>query len=284
MPAASRANQTKDLAKMAKATQLARGVGTRLVRSRIHVVLAILLAAASCGKSGEPVPVPIYPGEDVCETCRMLITDQKFAAETVMKHGRVKKFDDAICMIRYFDLAKTLGTASREDVRAYFVKDYDSKEWLDATKAHFVKADVVTVMGYGLLAFANQDRAQRFSQEHKGKLLSFDDVWETFKQPNAEREATIDNGTLIPDVISVNFGDLVEMRLNVADDKEYRIAIMGYKEDGVFPTASKGHPAFLRLNAVRPGTDFDIIDRDTNRVLGRFRVEGAHFGEEMKKR
>jgi copper chaperone NosL len=245
--------------------------------------LCVLLFVAGCNKGGDPTPVAIYPGEDVCETCRMLISDQRFAAECLMKKGRVKKFDDTICMVRYFDMAKTLGTDTRDDVRAYFVKDYDSKEWLNAQKAHFVKADVTTVMGYGMLAFGSEERAREFAQQYRGRLLSFDDIWEVFRQPNAEPEVTVKDNKMTPDVVSVKFGDLVEIRLNVEDDKEYRIAVKGYN-DGSFPPASKGRPAFLRLNAVKPGSDFTFVDLETNAELGRFRVEGAHFQEEMKKR
>jgi copper chaperone NosL len=253
-------------------------------KNNLLIMLIISLALGACGDGGNPVPVEIYPEEDVCQTCRMLITDQRFAAECVMKKGRAKKFDDPICLIRYFDLAKTLGLAKREDVRAYYVKDYDTKEWVDAKEAHYVKANVVTVMGYGVVSFEKRERAVQFAEEYKGTLLKFDDLWEFYRRPNAETEVTIKDGTLTPDVVSVKFGDLVEIRLNVEDGAEYRIAIRGYGNEGVFPVASKGHPAFLRLNAVRPGSGFAFVDLKSNEVLGRFRVEGAHFLEEMKKR
>jgi len=255
-----------------------------LSTKKIVILLVAVLALAACGKGGDPVPVEIYPEEDVCQTCRMLITDQRFAAECVMKKGRAKKFDDPICMIRYFDMAKTLGIAKREDVRAYFVKDYDTKKWMDAKAAHFVKANVVTVMGYGVVSFKTKERALQFAEEYKGTPLRFDDMWELYRRPNAEREMTIKNGVLTPDVVLVNFGDLVEIRLNVDDDREYRVGIRGYDNEGVFPVASKGHPAFLRLNAVLPGSGFAFIDLNNNKVLGRFRVEGAHFMEELKER
>ena len=253
-------------------------------RRALLVLLAAIVAVQGCAKSGDPAPVEIYPEEDVCETCRMLITDQRFAAECLMKKSRAKKFDDVICLIRYFDMAATLGIAKREDVRAYFVKDYDSREWIDAYKAHFVKANVVTVMGYGVVAFKSADRATQFARDFSGQLLAFDELWEIYKRPNAERELTIKDGAMNPDVVTVKFGDLVEIRLNVEDDKTCRIAVKGYDNEGVFPVASKGHPAFLRLNAVRPGADFAFIDMETGRVLGKFRVEGAHFQEELKRK
>ena len=251
---------------------------------RRAVLLACTLALAACGAGGEATPVEIYPEEDVCQTCRMLITDQRFAAECVMKKGRAKKFDDPICMVRYFDMAKTLRIAKRDDVRGYFVKDYDDKRWVDAKTANFVKADVVTVMGYGLVSFRDKDRAEQFAREYNGTLVGFEDLWELYRRPNAEREVTLQNGVMKPDVVSVNFGDLVEIRLNVEGDEQYRIAIRGYDNDGVFPAASKGHPSFLRFNAARPGSGFVFVNIKNNKILGRFLVHGAHFPEERKKR
>lgn len=254
------------------------------VWTRLLALLAVMVMLHGCAKTGDPVPVDIYPEEDVCETCRMLITDQRFASECIMKKGRAKKFDDVICMIRYFDMAATLGIAKRGDVRAYFVKDYDSKEWVEAAKAYFVKANVVTVMGYGVVAFKNGDRATQFAKDFSGQILTFDELWEIYKRPNAEREVTIRDGVMSPDVVAVKFGDLVEIRLNVEDDKSYRIAVKGYDNEGVFPIASKGHPAFLRLNAVRPGSDFAFIEMQSGDILAKFRVEGAHFQEELKRK
>ena len=251
---------------------------------RLLVLLAVVVLAEGCTKMGDSVPVEIYSEEDICETCRMLITDQRFASECLMRKGRAKKFDDVICMVRYFDMAATLGIAKRDDVRAYFVKDYDSKEWVEAFKAYFVKANVVTVMGYGVVSFKSADRANQFAKEFSGRLMMFDELWEIYKRPNSERELTIKDGTMNPDVVTVKFGDLVEIRLNVEDDNAYRISVKGYDNEGVFPVASKGHPAFLRLNAVRPGADFAFIQMDSGQVIGKFHVEGAHFQEELKRK
>jgi copper chaperone NosL len=255
-----------------------------LKKARSSILLGMLLALAACGRSGEPVPVPIYEGEDVCDTCHMLIGDDRFAAECVMKKERVKKFDDIICMVRYFDSAKTSEGATRDDVRAYFVKDYATRDWLDAKKAYFVKADITTPMGSGTVAFKQEKRAIIIARANEGKLLTFDDLWNVFKQATVKREITIRNGVMTPEVVSVKYGDLVQIRIDVEDNKEYKLAIKGYEADGLFPTASRGHSASLKLKADRPGDDFSFIDTQTNAELGRFRVEGAHFPEEMKKR
>lgn len=256
----------------------------RMKKARNFVLLGVVMLVAACAGSGDPAPVPIYPGEDVCATCNMLISDMKSACECIVKSGRAKKFDDIICMVRYFGMSKTAETVSREHVRKYFVRDYETGEWLDAKKANFVKADVTTPMGSGTFAFKERERAQIVARENEGKLLSFDEIWEVFKEPNAKRKVTIQNNVMTPEIVSVKYGDLVEIEISIEDDKEYKIAIKGYEAEGVFAPASKWHPASLRLKAERPGTDFSFMELQTGAELGRFRVEGAHFTEEMKKR
>lgn len=238
-------------------------------------ILFFLLPLGGCGDGGgDPAPVEIFPQEDVCQTCRMLISDLHFAAECVMDGGKVKKFDDPICMVRYFNMAKTLGLPGRDQVRGWFVKDYNRLEWIDARKAWFVKADVVTVMGYGVVTFGDEAAAQAFAEEYHGTIIRFDELWELFQRPDVESELTLDQGILRPDRVTAHQGDLVEIRLNVADDREYRIGIKGYDNDGLFPKASKGHPAFLRFKAVQSGESFDLVNLESGQVLGVLQVRG----------
>lgn len=229
------------------------------------------------------MPVPIYPEEDVCEFCRMLITDQRFAAECLMKKGRAKKFDDPICMIRYFTEGKVLGV-KKEDIRACFVKDYHTQEWVRAERAYYVKAQVFTVMGYGIVAFKDQTSAEKFAQTYKGQLLSYQDLWQLYQKPDRKIYLTLANGTLSPSVVEVRFNELLEFYLETKDPGKHRLKIMGYGTQGVFPEVSPGHPALLRLRADRPGTGFAFVEEPSGKILGFFKVKGAHFKEEMKRR
>jgi copper chaperone NosL len=46
------------------------------------------------------IPVDIDPG-DMCQSCKMAISQKKYAAEFVDKDGGVFKFDDIGCMFRF---------------------------------------------------------------------------------------------------------------------------------------------------------------------------------------
>lgn len=227
----------------------------------------------------------IYPEEDICETCRMLITDRRFAAEIIPHKGKTKKFDDPICMVRYFDLCRKLDLGfTRKDVLAYYVKDYYTKKWVKAEKAIFVKANIVTVMGYGVVCFEDRSRAEDFAKEYKGKLLKFEDLWNFYKEPNAMFRIVINHDTMSPQLVQVTFNDIVEILAEVHDERVYRIAIKGYEGVTTFDKIRKGHPRQIRFTANRPGRDFAFIDLESGKILGKFWVEGGHFREEQKRR
>lgn len=248
-----------------------------------QIVILACLICISCGQSD--LPVDIYPEEDICETCRMLITDQRFAAEIIPKKGKSLKFDDPICMVRYFDLSRKLDLGfTTDDVLAYYVKDYYTKEWVRAEEAFFVKANIVTVMGYGVVCFKEREVTESFADEHNGEILAFEDLWYFYKEPNVMERIILVNGTMKPDVVQVNYNDIVEILAEAHDDRTYRIAIKGYEEGTTFADIRKGHPRQIRFTADRPGRDFAFIDLDTGDIIGKFWVEGGHFREEQKRR
>ncbi|MBK8699700.1 MAG: nitrous oxide reductase accessory protein NosL [Saprospiraceae bacterium] len=57
-----------------------------------------LLFLASCGQPG---PEPINVNKDVCQHCKMNISDTRFAAELITPKGRIYKFDDILCMAAF---------------------------------------------------------------------------------------------------------------------------------------------------------------------------------------
>jgi len=260
-------------------------IKTPVDRCSVTFIIFITFALISCGSKGDPKPVEIYPEEDVCETCRMLITDQRFAAEFIPRKGRAKKFDDPICIIRYFDMAKKLDLGiTPEDVVAYYVKDYLTKEWIKAREATFVRANVVTVMGYGVVAFRDLSRAEAFAKEHKGIILKFDDLWGFYKEPNVMERVVIKGGKMIPSVLEVAFNDIVEILAETEDEGVYRIAIKGYEDVATFADIRRGHPRQVRFTADKLGRDFAFVDLQSGKSIGKFWVKAGHFKEEEKKK
>ena len=116
-----------------------------------YLFFLIVLASMSCTRSF--APVDIEEG-DMCSNCRMAISEKRYAAEIITAEETVLKFDDIGCMLRY---QKTKGPI---EAAAIYVADSETKQWLTAGDAFFVRsATVKTPMGSGIVAFATADKA-----------------------------------------------------------------------------------------------------------------------------
>jgi len=138
---------------------------------RIIGLIFLLLLILSCGDTHEEGPSAIYYGEDICERCKMIISEKEFAAQYRLSDGKTVKFDDIGCMIHFMDEQKP------EHLESVYVTDYDSGEWVNIENGYFVHTEnVITPMGYGILSLSNeltaQDLAARENGEYLGKLSS----------------------------------------------------------------------------------------------------------------
>ncbi|GJM15937.1 MAG: hypothetical protein DHS20C13_12640 [Thermodesulfobacteriota bacterium] len=129
-------------------------------------VLIILVLAISCGDKPESGPVKIYYGEDICERCKMIISEKDFAAQYKLSNGETVKFDDLGCMIQYtHDTEKT-------PISEVYVVDYSSEDWIDGRKAYYIwTQNINTPMGYGLLAFKERLKAEDHSHKDNSRYL-----------------------------------------------------------------------------------------------------------------
>lgn len=121
------------------------------MKSSIPVVFLIMAAVAGCSKSAVK-PVDIFP-EDMCSHCRMSVSNQAFAAEIITENGEALKFDDIGCMEEF--------TRNSHDIKmaGAFVKDYETKEWLQLEKSTIVVTGIATPMGSGKIACGDSVRA-----------------------------------------------------------------------------------------------------------------------------
>lgn len=132
------------------------------------LLFAALLTACASEVDFEQPPDIVY-GEDVCERCSMIINEARYAAAYVTGDGQPHLFDDIGGMLAHdHELA--------DDVVVFWVHDFDSEQWLKAEDAHYVKGDHITPMGFGIIAFAEPDRAQAWAAEEGGMVMSFADL------------------------------------------------------------------------------------------------------------
>lgn len=116
----------------------------------------LLLLAGLAGCSGDPGtgPVEVKWDRDVCERCRMVLSDRLYSAQvrggSEGQKTKVYRFDDVGCAVLWLEQQ-----AWRNDPRTeVWVNDYRTGVWIDARSAYYVK-DRITPMAYGLGAQAD---------------------------------------------------------------------------------------------------------------------------------
>jgi copper chaperone NosL len=134
----------------------------------VAVGVAALPGGNGGGKSGPPA---IRYGEDICDTCRMIIADTRHAAAWRDGHGRAARFDDIGCMVTLLR-SEDPGSAA-----ALFAHDYDDESWLDVRDATFViSPEIKSPMAYGIAAFATPAAAEAAAASLGGKVYDWPGV------------------------------------------------------------------------------------------------------------
>lgn len=140
------------------------------------VLLAVLLTLAGCTvRSVAPTAPTIHFGEDMCSDCGMIINDPRFAAAYAAQQGEGSYqtfiFDDIGDMLHHMQQNLTLTGAG------WWVHDYNSEEWIDATAAFYVVGEEIkTPMNHGIAAFAEEEAANSFAAEMQATVLDWDKV------------------------------------------------------------------------------------------------------------
>lgn len=145
-----------------------------------HYLLLLLLLGAllvtACSRGATTAAPPeIRYGEDTCTECNMIISDPRFAAGYAheISAGRYASlaFDDI------GDLLAHLEKHSEHKVVAWYVHDYTTEEWLDATTAYYVLSDeIYSPMGHGIAAHATRDAAEVLAQSKSGLVLDWQEL------------------------------------------------------------------------------------------------------------
>ncbi|MCI0501455.1 MAG: nitrous oxide reductase accessory protein NosL [Epsilonproteobacteria bacterium] len=99
---------------------------------------------------------------DVCERCKMLISERNYAAQTINPHnGKVYMFDDIGCVILWF---KEQNIAWKNEAIIY-VKDIDTGGWIDARKAIWSDFNI-TPMSYGFAAHSSKEKIKTIPERN----------------------------------------------------------------------------------------------------------------------
>ena len=132
--------------------------------------LIVLAGLYSC----QAQPEPIQYGSDLCHNCKMTLMDEKFGCELITKKGKVFKFDDVVCLLRYL----RAGTIAKKDISQLVVVNYVKKgELLPVEQAFFLVSDhIQSPMGSNTAAFATREAALRNNTGGSGVIKSWNEL------------------------------------------------------------------------------------------------------------
>ena len=147
----------------------------KILDTALFVLAAVALLAACTGGPAAPAPAEIRYGETQCANCGMIINEPKFASSLAYEEsaGRYKSlaFDDIGDMLAHMQKHPEIMPVG------YWVHDYGTEEWIDATTAYYVESDQIrSPMGHGLAALADQGAAEKLAAEVGGQVFDWDKI------------------------------------------------------------------------------------------------------------
>jgi copper chaperone NosL len=138
-------------------------------------VIVLSLFITSCSAK----PEPFKYGKDDCYFCKMGIVDPKFGGEVITKKGKVYKFDDVICMVRFLKAEGVKETDIEEKVTINSEKEND---FLDVSKSIFwVSPELRSPMGSNAAAFSSRLAAENAKTGKEGQLMNWDELYNKIK-------------------------------------------------------------------------------------------------------
>jgi copper chaperone NosL len=148
-------------------------INSSMYKNVLVLFLGILLLSCSVK------PEPLIIGKDACNTCKMTLMDKRFGAEIVTKKGKVYKFDDLNCMVKFI----TSASEPEENIAFQLVVDFEHAEKLiDLKQAYYCQSDKVkSPMSSHIAAFEMKEDLERYNKEWDGVAVDWQELVAKFK-------------------------------------------------------------------------------------------------------
>jgi nitrous oxide reductase accessory protein NosL len=149
----------------------------------LSLMFLSLLAFEGCEKKPVGAVQQMHWDRDMCERCKMAISERKFAVQIIdPKTGKDYKFDDIGCAVLWMD-----ETALPWKKKAIiWITDAKTGQWIDARKASYVSG-AITPMAYGFAAHTEATLP-------KGKVVyTFDEIRQKIKEIEKQNSKKVRN-------------------------------------------------------------------------------------------
>lgn len=141
-------------------------IGLRTKKMLQLLLIPMIIGLNSCSTI-EPELIGL--NKDVCDFCKMTISDGRYACEMITNKGRVYKFDDLGCLLAYKKENK------KRQCKYIFINDYDqNKEMVSAENAFYVEsAHLNSPMGGNCAAFKDSVKANKLAKQFAVKVSNW---------------------------------------------------------------------------------------------------------------
>lgn len=135
---------------------------------KLLIPLLMLIMFSSCS----PKPRPIEYNSDLCQFCKMTVTDRQHAAQAVSSKGKIYIFDAIECLVPFIESEKP------DNYKFLLVNDYlNPGEMIDAKESTFlISENIPSPMGAFLSAFKDLASAKKIQTEKNGDLYTWNDL------------------------------------------------------------------------------------------------------------
>ena len=144
----------------------------------------LFLVFLACGpRENANRPPEIRYGEDMCDNCKMIINEPRWAAAGYTTTGKALRFDDIGGIAGY------LQTHPADTLKKIWLHDYYTQQWLRADSAVLVLSPrLKSPMAFGVAACGDSTSAARLAREVGGKLTDFRSYLQNPTQITASRK------------------------------------------------------------------------------------------------
>jgi len=118
----------------------------------LFVTLVTLFGFTGCEKKPIGAVEKMHWDRDMCERCKMAISERKFAVQIIdPKTGKDYKFDDLGCAVLWMDETKI----PWKKQAIIWITDAKTGQWIDARNAVYASG-AITPMAYGFAAYTEE--------------------------------------------------------------------------------------------------------------------------------
>ena len=143
-------------------------------------VLAIVVVAVACSAPAAP-PANLDSAHEMCQTCRMVVSDARTASQIVAPYEEPRFFDDLGCLSTYLKSVPSLPRGA-----VVYVADHRTRAWVRWDQAVFTRVETLAgAMGTHVVAHASADSRDADAAAAHGAPVDARDVLPVDHLPGA---------------------------------------------------------------------------------------------------